>query len=73
MKKSDLKIALSSVAIVVIAMVVCFVEAFLLVKYNGISFDSAMLVSLYTGFLAVVVLFAVVISAGDWFFNFIEK
>lgn len=72
MKKSDLKILVTSVLVVVVAMVVCFIESFFLVK-NGLSFDAAFLTSLYTGFLAVVVLFAVVISSGDWFYNFIEK
>lgn len=72
MKKSDLRIAIASVLVVLVALAVCFIESYFLVK-NGLSFDAAFLTSLYTGFLAVVVLFAVVISSGDWFYNFIEK
>lgn len=72
MKKSDLKIAIASVLVVLVAVAVCFIESFYLVK-NGLSFNVAFLTSLYTGFLAVVVLFAVSISWDDWFFNFIEK
>ena len=72
MKKSDLKIIVSSVLVVVVAMVVAFVEAFLLVKYNGVSFDSAMLVSLYTGFLAVIMIFAFSVGCGDWFYKIIK-
>lgn len=72
MKKSDLKIVISSVVVVLVALAVCFIETFFLVK-NGISYDAAFLTSLYTGFLAVVVLFAVSIGWGDWFFNLIEK
>lgn len=72
MKKSDLKIAIVSVLVVLVAMAVCFIESYFLVK-NGLSFDAAFIGSLYTGFLAVVVLFAVSVSCGDWFYNFIEK
>lgn len=72
MKKSDLRIAIASVLVVLVALAVCFIESYFLVK-NGLSFDAAFLASLYTGFLAVIVLFAVSISWGDWFFNIIEK
>ncbi len=56
--KTNLIIVIESVLIVLIGFVIAAVESYFLVK-NGLSFDCAMIVSLYTGFLVWVIVAAV--------------